>query len=188
MIDFYKMFRDIPHGKRRCYALDAMKAHMRKLKEFMAEAPFGYSELSEEELALFSAATTHDSYTMEAGNVNVYAESYERLEFLGDSVVEFIACEDIYLNSDLREGNMTDFKKDIVANEKISERTASYGMDIDGVMLLGNGFTEGNEKISEKMRADCFEALVGAVYLAKGMDEAKRVVKEVLFPDKRDLA
>ena len=107
-------------------------------------------------------------------------ESYERLEFLGDAVVELIACEHVFLDTDCMEGEMTDYKQSIVANEEISKKVLKYGLDIDSVMLVGHGHRVPGG-ISEKMRADAFEALVGAVYLIFGLDEAKRVVRVVLF-------
>ena len=77
---------------------------------------------------------------------------------------------------------MTDFEQEIVANRKISERVLSKGLDIDSVLLVGHGHrnAKGNV-IEENMRADSFEALIGAVYILYGMDEARRIVKEVLF-------
>ena len=165
--------------------MDAIREHAMKVREFMARKPFGYTGISDADLATYSAALTHDSFTGEALDVNICVESYERLEFLGDSVVELIACDHIYHNSDLREGKMTDFKQEIVANRKISERVLSYGMGIDDAMLVGNSYKTGKDVINENMRADCFEALVGAVYLTKGMEEAKRIVGEVLIPKPR---
>ena len=53
-------------------------------------------------------------------------------------------------------------------------------LDIDSAMLVGHGHRVPGG-ISEKMRADAFEALIGAVYLIYGMDEARRIVREVLF-------
>lgn len=157
----------------------------RKVREFMARRPFCKEHLSEHELSLFSSALTHDSYSQEAKDAHVPGiESYERLEFLGDAVIELIACEHIYINSQYREGNMTDFKQEIVANSKISEKTVRYGMDIDSVLFVGNGQIDKrtrSKSIEPKMRADAFEALIGAVYLTYGLEEAKRIVREVLF-------
>ena len=107
-------------------------------------------------------------------------ESYERLEFLGDAVVELLACEHVYRDTDLMEGKMTDYKQSIVGNDEISEKVLAYGLDIDSVMLVGHGHRVPGG-ISVKMRADAFEALIGAVYLIYGMDEARRIVREVLF-------
>ena len=76
--------------------------------------------------------------------------------------------------------NNTDYKIDIVKNENISERVLRYGLDIDSVMLVGHGH-RGPGGINVNMRADAFEAVIGAIYILYGLDEARRIVKEVLF-------
>lgn len=167
-------------------ASDDISVHRRKVREFMARAPFHRTSLSEDELSLYCSALTHDSYCSEALNLSEpkVLQSYERLEFLGDAVLEFIACEHVYRCTDLKEGDMTDFKQDIVANRRISERALSYGLDIDSAMLVGHGHRDGRRNIvEENMRADSFEALIGATYILCGMDEARRIVAEVLIPD-----
>lgn len=162
-----------------------IEQHFRKVREFIARKPFCRTGLTDRQLSLYAQALTHDSICNEAENAHVPGvESYERLEFLGDAVVELIACEYVYLNSELREGKMTDFKQEIVANSRISEKVIAYGMDIDSAMLVGNGQRDGRTKsniIEEKMRADSFEALVGATYILFGLEEAKKVVTAVLF-------
>ena len=150
------------------------------VRAFLARRPFGYRNVPSGDLTLFCEALTHDSYTGEHGG-----ESYERLEFLGDSILEFLVCEEVYRGTDLREGGMTDFKQDRVANHRISERVLAYGLDIDGVMRVGRGHVrpDGTGAVEEGMRADSTEALLAAVYLTRGMDEARRVAREVLFAD-----
>ena len=138
-----------------------------------------------EKLDVFCTALTHDSYSNEQKDANPprILESYERLEFLGDAVLEFIVCEEIYGKSELREGRMTDFKIDKVDNENLSRRALAYGMDIDSHMRVGGGH-KGDRKsnvIEANMRADAFEALVAACYLAYGMDLARTVVSKVVL-------
>lgn len=149
-----------------------------EVRQFLARPPFGYRGVPADRLSLFCAALTHDSYTNECEG-----ESYERLEFLGDSILEFVVCEQVYTSTDLREGAMTDFKQDRVANRRISARVLACGMDIDGIMRVG-GMHRGpsGKTIEENMRADSFEALLAAIYLTYGMDEVRRVVGEVFGP------
>ena len=152
------------------------------VRQFLARPPFLFRNIPQADLERFCVALTHDSYTNEKGG-----EPYERLEFLGDSILEFLACERVYTGTDLKEGAMTDYKQDKVANHRISERVLAYGLDIDGMMRVG-GMHKGPDKkpvIEENMRADCFEALVASVYLYKGMDEARRVVSEVILDSER---
>lgn len=166
--------------------MDDIAVHEKKVRQFVAGRPFRKRNLSAQETALYCAALTHDSYSNEARDLPVprNLESYERLEFLGDSVIELVACEHIYLNTGLREGEMTDFKQSIVANRKMSQRIMEYGLDIDSILLVGHGHRDRRSKrnnVEENMRADAFEALVGATYVLYGLDEARRVVREVLF-------
>ncbi len=154
------------------------------VREFLAKPPFGFRSIPKEFLALFCTALTHDSFTNEALNMDPprNVPSYERLEFLGDAVLEFLVCEHVYKDTELTEGPMTDYKQDKVANNMISQRLLERGVDIDGHMRVGNGhLVGGNRSIEPNMRADCFEALVAATYLSFGMDEARRLVREALL-------
>lgn len=150
-----------------------------EVRQFLARPPFGYRMVPTEALALFCAALTHDSYVNERGG-----ESYERLEFLGDAVLELIACDRVYRDTSLTEGAMTDFKQDKVSNHMVSTRVLAFGPDIDGIMRVGGGHRgpEGSV-IEENMRADSFEAILGAVYLTYGLEEAKRVASETVLQD-----
>lgn len=157
-----------------------VESHRKKVREFIARPPFLKRNLSDKELSLFCDALIHDSYSNEAG----IQRSYERLEFLGDAVVELVVCEHIYFSSSDNEGNMTTQKQEFVANRKMSSKILEKGLDIDSVMLMGNGHVDKVTKENhpeENMRADAFEALMGAMYLTFGLDEARRVVKEILL-------
>ena len=136
--------------------------------------------VSDNDIRIFCAALTHDSYSNEHGT----ERSYERLEFLGDAVIEMIVCEHIYRTTDDPEGNMTTMKQDIVANRKISSRVLEKDLDIDGVMLVGHGHMDKSTKanvLEENMRADAFEALIGAFYLTYGLEDTRRVLSEILL-------
>lgn len=162
--------------------MDQIEQHERTVRAFMAKKPFMRRDLSKDEIELFCAALTHDSFTDEATKLHPprKVESYERLEFLGDAVVELLACEHVYVDTDFAEGRMTDYKQEIVANGGISKKVIRYGLDIDSAMLVGHGL-RGPGGISEKMRADAFEAIIGSIYVLYGLEEARRIVKEVLF-------
>lgn len=162
--------------------MDDIEQHRRTVRGFMARRPFLRRDLTEREVDIFCSALTHDSYTDEATKLQPprIVESYERLEFLGDAVVELLACEHVFLDTELREGKMTDYKQSIVSNGEISRKVLDYGLGIDDALLVGHGHRN-SDGISEKMRADAFEALIGATYIIYGMDEARRIVREVLF-------
>lgn len=146
----------------------------------MARQPFLKREIPENDLNLFCTALTHDSYSNETG----IGRSYERLEFLGDAVIELIVCENIYRSDAGSEKEMTDRKVDIVANKKISARLKEKGLDIGPVMLMGRGHMDRTRKENtpeESMCADSFEAVVAAFYLVYGLEETRRVVSEMLL-------
>ena len=155
-----------------------------RLREFLAAPPFGRRNVPDDEIEMFDIALTHDSYANEEASRNNRRPSYERLEFLGDAVMELIVCEFIYSSTGSDEGAMTDLKKDMVCNRNISSRVTEAGIDIDGSLLVGEGHKEkrtGNNVVEENMRADAFEAILGAVYLLYGMDEARRIVHAVFL-------
>lgn len=151
------------------------------VRVFLARPPFGLRSVSPEDLKVFCAALTHDS----AGDGQP-VDSYERLEFLGDAVLELLACEEAFRDETLTEGGMTAVKQDWVANHRISERVLAYGIAIDDTLRVGGGHMDqsGRHVISEGMRADCFEALLAAVYLTRGMEEARRIASEVILSDR----
>jgi len=155
-----------------------------KIREFLAAPPFGRRNIGSDEIEIFSTALTHDSYANEEGSRNNRTASYERLEFLGDAVMELMVCEHIYSNKELNEGAMTDFKNRVVCNKNVSLRTIEAGIDIDGSLLVGGGHKKkrtGENIIEENMRADALEAVLGAVYIIYGIDEARRIVNEIFL-------
>jgi len=155
-----------------------------RIREFLALPPFRRRNVPDNEVEMFSVALTHDSYANEERTRNIVTGSYERLEFLGDAVMELIVCEHIYSSGETDEGKMTEIKKGIVCNKNISARVIGAGIDMDGTLLVGEGHRErrtGSNHIEDNMRADAFEAVLGAVYILYGMDEAKRIVREVFL-------
>lgn len=164
--------------------MPADREREKKIREFLAGTPFGRRNISDEEVELFDIALTHDSYANEEASRGNKKRCYERLEFLGDAVLQLAVCEHVYSNTDLSEGQMTEFKKGVVCNKNISARISEAGIDIDGTLLVGEGHREkrtGSNLIEDNMRADAFEALLGAIYLLYGTDEAKRIVREVFL-------
>lgn len=138
-----------------------------QLKEF--EQKLGYTW---KDLALLDTALTHSSYANEKGPGHKYNE---RLEFLGDSVLGFIAADWFFENfKDVPEGKLTKMRAASVCEE------ACHGfakeLDLGQYLLLGKGELKsgGRERVS--ILADAFEAVIAAIYLDGGMEPATEFV------------
>ena len=107
---------------------------------------------------LYKEAFTHTSYT----NENPEFPHYERLEFLGDAVLELIMSDYLYNNRDFEEGKMTKIRSSYVCENACA--TYARDLDFNKYILLGSGEDEPNDTIL----ADVFEAFIGALYLDKG--------------------
>ncbi|MGL5347446.1 MAG: ribonuclease III [Peptostreptococcaceae bacterium] len=116
-------------------------------------------------------ALTHSSYS----NENKSYEFNERLEFLGDSVLSIIISDYLFNKEEsLPEGELTKLRANIVCEESLSE--VAINIKLGEHMLLGKGeeATGGRERIS--ILADAFEAVIAAIYLDGGIEEARKFV------------
>lgn len=122
---------------------------------------------------LLQRALTHTSYANECNEG--HNKSNERLEFLGDSVLGIITAEHFYLNyKNLPEGELTKLRAATVCENSLSSFARQLGLG--EYLLLGKGemCTGGNDRPS--ILADAFEALIAAIYLDGGIEEAKKFV------------
>ncbi|MBR2967717.1 MAG: ribonuclease III [Clostridia bacterium] len=125
--------------------------------------------------SLLDTAFTHSSYTNE-----FYVENNERLEFLGDSVLNFVIAELLYFNAKDDEGTMTVSRASIVSREPLAAAIDKLG--VLKFLKTGGGFS--NPSLwSTKFRSNLFEAILGAIYLDGGMESAKRFVYNHLGRD-----
>lgn len=120
---------------------------------------------------LYQQALTHTSYAYE-NNI----ESYERLEYLGDAVLELLMSEYLYENTTYEEGVMTKMRSHYVCEDALYEYSLKLGLNEH--LLLGNGELETGGKFRKAIVADIFESFIGALYLDKGINEAKDFIKE----------
>lgn len=133
-----------------------------------AEGKLGYKFKN---LSLLDAALTHSSYA----NEHKSHSSYERLEFLGDSVLGMIVSTELIDKfPDKDEGFLTKFKSGVVSGATLKEAVERIG--IIGYVLHGNGKASGEVVASDNVKEDVFEACVGAIMLDGGIDEARRFV------------
>lgn len=114
---------------------------------------------------LLKTAFTHSSYSNEHR-----VESNERLEFLGDAVIEFIITEILYQEFQGREGDMSKMRALVVSEKPLAEATIKLGLD--KYLLKGVGESKNTTK-STAILCDLFEAICGAIYLDGGIAETK---------------
>ena len=126
-------------------------------------------------LDLYKTAFTHTSYANEHGKV-----SYERLEYLGDAVLELVMSEYLYLNTSYAEGEMTKLRSHYVCENALYEY--SLNLKFNEYLMLGKGEEESGGKYRKAIVADIFEAFIGALYLDKGIEFVKRFVNDNVIP------
>ncbi len=114
---------------------------------------------------LLRTALTHSSYSNEHR-----VESNERLEFLGDAVIEFIITEILYLEFRGAEGDMSKMRASVVSEKPLAEAVTNLGLD--KYLIKGVGESK-NTTESKAIKCDLFEAISGAIYLDGGMEEVK---------------
>ncbi len=133
---------------------------------------------------IFKTAFTHRSYLNEVKTPNEKGEtleSNERLEFLGDSVLSFIISSKLYnLKARDTEGELTNLRAYIVKTTSLAK--ASQKLELGKFLSLSKGeeLSGGRENI--QLLANTFEALLGAIYIDSGIEEAKKFVEQTLVP------
>lgn len=126
---------------------------------------------------LLELALTHRSYSYENGN----SPNNERLEFLGDSVLGFVVTAHIHdLLVELPEGELTKVKNAVVSARALAGVASKLGLG--DFLRLGKGEDQTGGRTKLNLLADTFEAILGAVYVSKGLDEARGLVERFVFP------
>lgn len=123
--------------------------------------------------ALLIQALTHKSYINESELSE--NQSYERLEFLGDAILELIISEKLYdIRPELMEGDMTKLRAAIVCEEALVRIADGLKLGDYIRLSLGENKTGGRHRAS--ILADCVESIIAAIYLDSGMEEARSFV------------
>lgn len=130
------------------------------------------------DISLLVTALTHRSYVNE--HKNSATAHNERLEFLGDAVLELVSSDFLYRNYEEKEGIMTAWRAALVRTESIGESGRELGYE--PLIRLSRGErSQGTERAHDVIIADCFEAVIGAIYLDQGYDTAKDfIAKHIL--------
>ena len=129
-------------------------------------------KLNPTNINLYYEAFTHTSYS----NENPSFTSYERLEFLGDAILEFIVSEYLYKERHLAEGVMTKTRARYVCEEAL----ATYAKDLKFEEDIKLGGSELEVGPNDTIMADVFEAFIAATYLDKGLDYTKQMVLGII--------
>ncbi|MCR5832948.1 MAG: ribonuclease III [Candidatus Saccharibacteria bacterium] len=135
-----------------------------------------YQEFAKEKLGfefddinLLVTALTHRSYVNEH-KASVHDHN-ERLEFLGDAILEMVSSDFLYRNYNEPEGIMTSWRAALVRTESIG--AAGKELGYEPLVRLSKGEKHGSDRAHDVILADCFEAVIGAIYLDKGYEVAK---------------
>ena len=124
---------------------------------------------------LLETAMTHSSYANEH-----HCESYERLEFLGDSVLGYITADFLYRTQPaIPEGRMTRLRAELVCEESLYAIASRLGFG--RFLRLGRGAEAGGGRTRQSILADLVEASIAAMYIDGGMEPARRFVYEQLL-------
>lgn len=128
---------------------------------------------------LLMIALTHKTYAFEA---QMPLEYNERLEFLGDSILDFIVAEQIYKsNKFFSEGELTRRRAMIVNNNFLAKKAKE--LKLGSFLLLGKGERKQNGKYNPTNLANSLEALIGAIYLDSGLKNTKKILLKNIFKD-----
>jgi ribonuclease-3 len=140
-------------------------------------ASLGESLGVEIEPQLLELALTHRSYSYENGR----GPNNERLEFLGDAILGFLVTAHIHDHFvDLDEGELTKLKNAVVSAPALAK--AAHSLELGSHLLLGKGEIQTGGRDKQNLLADCFEAVLGAAFVSKGMDAASQIVTKFILP------
>ena len=141
------------------------------------EAKIGYSF---KDGALLRTALTHSSYANERHGGD--CQSYERLEFLGDSILGLITAEFLYAHEPrLPEGRMTKLRAELVCESSLYR--VALKLELGKHMRLGRGEEHTGGRQRPSILADMVEAIIAAMYLDSGMEQSRRFVLEMILKD-----
>ncbi|OHA14282.1 MAG: ribonuclease III [Candidatus Sungbacteria bacterium RIFCSPLOWO2_12_FULL_41_11] len=127
---------------------------------------------------LLKQALTHRSYLNE--NPSSVLGHNERLEFLGDAVLELVVTENLYQKfPEKPEGELTSFRAALVNSKMLAD--VAVEIDINDFLLLSRGEAKDMGRARQYILANAFEALIGAIYLDQGYDTVKNFINNVLI-------
>lgn len=137
---------------------------------------FHFNDIEPKHMEYYVMAFTHPSKINNSKN----HENYERIEFLGDSIIQFLSSNYIYKNfPDLDQGTMTNLRARAVCTDTLSQLSQQIGLP--RLLKTSSGQAESDAKTSSKVQADIFESVTGAIYLDLGLEKAQQFVSKYVF-------
>ncbi len=129
--------------------------------------------------SLLETALTHSSFVNE--NRKYASEDYQRLEFLGDSVLGFLTAEYLYSKENITEGIMTRMRSELVSEKALYE--VAKAIDLGKYIRIGKGEEHMGGRERPSVLSDIVESVIAAIYLDSGMDAAKDFVMRFVLND-----
>ena len=117
-------------------------------------------------------ALTHRSYVNE--HKKSVTEHNERLEFLGDAVLELAVTDYLYRHFSEPEGILTSWRSSLVRTESIG--AAGAKLDYEPLLRMSRGEKNGSERARQQILANAFEAVIGAIYLERGYEDTEKFI------------
>lgn len=131
------------------------------------------------DVTLFEHAFSHSSFVNEIRGNHV---DYERIEFIGDGVLDLVVADLVYKNHPtMDQGLMSKLRSSLVKREALANYARKYGFG--EAILLGNGEKINGGSNLDKILEDVFESFIGAVYLDQGFDRVYTLIKDIFIND-----
>jgi len=127
-------------------------------------------------LTLYKMAFSHSSYV----NEHKLKSDYERLEFLGDKVLDLVISDYLYNNFDIKEGDMTKIRASYVCENACFKYASD--LDFSSYIKVGHGEETDGGRYKKVILADIFESFCGAMYLDLGFSDARKVILSIIVP------
>lgn len=135
-------------------------------------------------LDLLTEALTHRSFLNENPKVK---NSNERLEFLGDSVLSLLTSTELYSRfPHLPEGRLTSIRSNLVRTKTLAD--IAQKIKIGNYLLMSRGEEKSGGRENPSLLANSIEAIIGAIYLDRGLPDAQKFLEEFLYPQINDLS
>jgi ribonuclease III len=136
-------------------------------------------KLKFKKIELLQEALTHRSYLNE--NRSYKLDHNERLEFLGDAVLELVVTEHLFKNFGNPEGELTNWRAALVNGEMLSKISKKIG--VEGFLLMSRGEKKDTGKARQYLLANAMEAVIGALYLDGGYETTKEFISQHILKE-----